>query len=137
MATELTRDPGFPIHRGRYLPRKLRPQVGPEGREARRLALQPLFRWICDHGGSQTRVPRLAYRRHTGMGCTANHAYQVRHGMSPAPDWLVDECCAVLGVSRETIWREYAEEQARETAGNSGQDAERAGARTASGWDVA
>ena len=79
-------------------------RLGVRGRALRIAELEPLFKWIRDHGGSQGRVISLAFRRKTGQGCSSNRSFQIRHGRSPAPDWLIEECCAVLGVSRETIY---------------------------------
>lgn len=92
------KNPPYPVHRGRER------QMGAPGREARKAALAPLFQAVRERGIAQAAAVILAYRRRQGYGCTANHAYQIRIGRCPCPPWLVDEICAIIGVSRETIY---------------------------------
>lgn len=75
----------------------------PNEREERAEALAPLRAWVEARGIFCSRVIRHAYQRR-GRVITRSHANQIKTGMAPAPEWLVEECCNVLCVPVSAIY---------------------------------
>lgn len=78
----------------------------PNEREERAEALAPLMGWMQARGIFCSRVIRHAYQRR-GKVITRSHANQIRTGMAPAPEWLIEECCNVLCVPVSMIYPNY------------------------------
>ena len=80
----------------------------PHEREERAAALAPLVTWMEARGIFCSRVIRRAFARRKGRTITRSHANQIKTGWAPAPDWLIEECCAVLCVPVGLIYPEVA-----------------------------
>jgi hypothetical protein len=111
----------------------------PNEREERAEALAPLVVWVEERGIFFSRVIRHAYERR-GRSITRSHANQIKTGWAPAPEWLIEECCAVLCVPASVIYPQGLPEAFRPYAPPQGRQARLSGASGASGvseWSVA
>jgi hypothetical protein len=75
-----------------------RPSLPVGERERRQAYLAPLFVYLAAHHYVPSYVARDAGRRH-GMELTVQRLSIIKRASAVIPDWLVAECCAVIGRS--------------------------------------